>query len=794
MKTTTAIPRILTLPLCVLLFVLGVGVTPATLKSAQPSSPYLDPSQPIDVRVKDLVSRMTLEEKVAQVKSAWAERLPLLGGMLDDPAKMDTHFGNGIGIVNMDFEANVGQTVQWRNGLQNYLRTKTRLGIPAIFDDEAHHGLLLSDSDCFPDSIAQACSWNPSLLESIYTYIADQARSRGTTLVLAPVVDVARDPRWGRTGETYGEDPYLCGILGSAVVRGFQGSSDGSIAPNHVGATLKHFTGHGQSEGGINQGPSDYGPRILREAHMEPFRLIIQNARPAAIMAAYVEIDGIPAHANPWLLKDVLRDEWHYDGIVVSDFLGIDQLWRKHHVEPDQEHAAARAFNAGVTVDLPYGINYAHLPELIKENAVQMADLDAAVARVLTLKFKLGLFDEGPIDLAKARTHAAREEGRALALRAAEESMVLLKNENGLLPLPFGGSTPCKKIALIGPCAATNYLGDYSSTPDKNVTLLDGLKAKVGDRAEILYARGCLLTKSPDPVDLDSPPPAAGVLLPTGAENRQLIEAAVKVAERADVVIAAVGESEAFSLESGRDENVFGDMSDLNLQSNQDDLVKALVATGKPVIVYLMHGRPLSINWIARNVPAIVDGWFCGEEAGTAFANILFGDVNPSGKITMSTPRSAGQLPIFYNHKPSARALDYVTERDQPLFPFGYGLSYTTFKYGDLRLSDSEIKSDGSTTAEIDVENTGKVKGAEIVQLYIHQQVSSATRPVKELKDFTRVELNPGEKKTVRFTLPASKLAYWNAAMKYGVEPGDFDIMVGASSVDVQSATLTVKE
>lgn len=372
--------------------------------------------------------------------------------------------------------------------------------------------------------------------------------------------------------------------------------------------------------------------------------------------------------------------------------------------------------------------------------------------------------------------------------------MVLLKNENGLLPLPFGGSTPCKKIALIGPCAATNYLGDYSSTPDKNVTLLDGLKAKVGDRAEILYARGCLLTKSPDPVDLDSPPPAAGVLLPTGAENRQLIEAAVKVAERADVVIAAVGESEAFSLESGRDENVFGDMSDLNLQSNQDDLVKALVATGKPVIVYLMHGRPLSINWIARNVPAIVDGWFCGEEAGTAFANILFGDVNPSGKITMSTPRSAGQLPIFYNHKPSARALDYVTERDQPLFPFGYGLSYTTFKYGDLRLSDSEIKSDGSTTAEIDVENTGKVKGAEIVQLYIHQQVSSATRPVKELKDFTRVELNPGEKKTVRFTLPASKLAYWNAAMKYGVEPGDFDIMVGASSVDVQSATLTVKE
>ena len=449
--------------------------------------------------------------------------------------------------------------------------------------------------------------------------------------------------------------------LAVPVVRGFQGSADGSISPNHVAATLKHFTGHGQSEGGINQGPANYSVRVLREFHMEPFRLCIQNAHPAAIMASYVEIDGIPSHANPWLLKEVLRDEWHYEGIVVSDWWGIDQLWKKHLVEPDQKHAALRAFNAGVTEDLPDGTNYGHLAELVREGSIKMDDLDAAVRLVLTLKFKLGLFDEGPIDLAKAKAHAARQEGRTLALHAAEESMVLLKNNLNLLPLKLDH---IRKIALIGPCAAVNYLGDYSSKPDKNITLLVGLKAKVGNQCQILYAPGCKLTKDSDQIRYSNYQNASKVELPAAEDNRAMTEAAVKVASDADVVICAVGESEQFSQEAGSRSP--GDMDDLNLQSNQDELVKALVATGKPVVVYLMHGRPLSINWIAGNVQAIVDGWFCGEEAGNALANILFGDVNPCGKITISYPRSAGQLPIYYNHKPSARSFDYVTEQAKP--------------------------------------------------------------------------------------------------------------------------------
>jgi beta-glucosidase len=682
----------------------------------------------------------------------------------------------------------VEQTVEWRNRVQEYMRTKTRLGIPIIFIDEAHHGLLQKDVDIFPHGIGLSCSWDPALLEAVYAYIGDQARSRGTTLVLSPVVDVTRDPRWGRTGETHGEDPYLCGVLGAAAVRGFQGSATGSVGKDRVAATLKHFSGHGQSESGVNQGPSNYSERVLREFHMESVRMCIERAKPAAIMPSYCEIDGIPSHANAWLLKQVLRDEWGYDGIVVSDWWAIDQLWQKHGVEPDQLHAAQRSFNAGVTVDLPEGTNYAHLTQLVKDGGVKLSQVDAAVGAVLTLKFRLGLFEEGPIDLSLARKRSAREEGRVLARQAAERSMVLLKNENDLLPLRL---SKLQRIAVIGPCAATNYLGDYSGIPAKNVTPLEGIKAKVGDGCEVLYAPGCRLSKKADPVRYSNYQNAGPLELPSAEENRQLIATAAKVAQRADVVICAVGESEQFSQEAGS--RAPGDMSDLGLQSHQEELVRALVATGTPVVVYLMHGRPFAIPWIADHVEALVDGWFAGEQAGHALANILFGDANPSGKLTISYPRSVGQLPIYYNHKPTARAFDYVNEKSKPLFPFGHGLSYTTFTYSSPRLRDARIKAGATTAVEIDVTNTGPVAGDEIVQLYIHQKVSSATRPVKELKDFARISLKPGERHTVKFAIDGSKLSYWNAAMKYGVEAGVFEVMVGRSSVDLQKVELTVE-
>ena len=766
---------------------------------------YKNAKQPVNKRVADLLSRMTLEEKVAQLQTMHAGRPKLNDQLFNNPGLMDSLFKNGMGMMNPAFDETMEQTINARNKLQDYFRTKTRLGIPIIYIDEAHHGLVAREVDVFPHGIGLACSWDKNLLEKIYTHAAKQASIRGTSLVLAPVVDVCRDPRWGRTGETLGEDPYLCGTLGSAIVKGFQGSSDGSIAAAHVAATLKHFAGHGQSEDGDNQGPSNYSLRVIREAHMESFRLCINNAKPAAIMASYNEIDGMPSHANRWLLKDVLRKEWNYGGIVVSDWFGIDQLWNKHFVSPDEKSAALKAFNAGVTSDLPYGKNYRHLPDLVKEKKISMAALDSAVAKVLELKFKLGLFEQGPIDLEKAKENAANIEGRSLALKIAEESMVLLKNApvgssaENLLPIK---KDQYKKIALVGPMAATNYLGDYSGLPVKNVSLLEGIKSKAQEnKIEVLYAKGCAITANGDTISQNNYQYIDTIIFPSKEENARLIDEAVKTAQQSDLVIVAVGENEQLVRETWGP-NHFGDMTDLQLQSQQNDLVKAMVATGKPVIVYLMHGRPLAIPWIVQNVPAIVDGWFMGEEAGNAIANILFGDVNPSGKLTITYPKTVGQIPVYYNHKPSAQYFNYVTEDKKPLFPFGYGLSYTSFEYSKPRLilpQQHQKHSLASTepteiygTVEVDVTNTGKMKGDEIVQLYVHQKVSSVTRPVKELKDFTRVTLEPGEKKTLSFTIDASKLAYWNADMQYGVEEAPFEIMVGPNSADVQKVDLKV--
>jgi beta-glucosidase len=761
---------------------------------------YKDATQPIAKRVTDLLSRMTLEEKVAQLRTMHAGRPKLDDKLFNNTSKLDSLFKNGMGMMNPAFDETMETTITARNRLQDYIVHKTRLGIPIIFIDEAHHGLVQRQVDVFPHGIGLSCSWDANLLEKIYTHAAKQARVRGTSLVLAPVVDVCRDPRWGRTGETLGEDPYLCGTLGSAIVKGFQGSADGTIAVDHVAATLKHFSGHGQSEGGDNQGPANYSLRVIREAHMEPFRLCIKNASPAGIMASYNEIDGVPSHANKWLLKDVLRKEWGYNGVVLSDWFGIDQLYNKHFIAADQKAAALKAFNAGVTADLPYGVNYRYLGQLVKENKISTKALDSAVARILELKFKLGLFDQQqPIDLEKAKQNAAGTDGRKLALQIAEESMVLLKNTNNLLPFK---KDQYKKIAVIGPMAAVNYLGDYSGLPVKNVSLLEGIRNKVQGAAEVLYAKGVRLTTNGDTISQNNYQYIDTIIFPTKEENERLIDEAVKTAQQADAVILAIGENEQFSRETWAP-NHFGDMDNLNLQSQQIELAKAIVATGKPVVVYLMHGRPLAIPWIAQQAPAIVDGWFMGEEAGNAFANILFGEVSPSGKLTITYPRSTGQIPVYYNHKPSAQYFNYVMQDKSPLFPFGYGLHYTSFNYSKPRvLLAAATKKMGGTsmqpsarvygTVEVDVTNTGNMKADEIVQLYIHQKVSSVTRPVKELKDFTRITLDPGETKKVSFTIDAGKLAFWNADMQYVVEDGIFECMVGPSSADVQKVELKV--
>ena len=736
---------------------------------------YRDSHLAIQQRVNDLLARMTVEEKVAQLRSTWSAHPKVTDALLADPHKMDSLFGQGIGMINPDFDNNLEQSIRFRNAIQHYLRSHTRLGIPAIFLDEAHHGLLAQKADVFPTSIGLACSWDTLLATAIYTYVAGQASARGTNMVLAPVIDVDRDPRWGRSGETFGEDPYLNGLMGSAVVRGFQGSSDGTIAPDHVGATLKHFTGHGEPEGGVNQGPADYPERVLRSFHMEPFRLAVARVHPAGIMAAYVEIDGVPCHANAWLLKDVLRKEWNYKGVVVSDWWGIDQLYQKHLVAPDRKTAAQMAFDAGVTVDLPMGSNYA---ELVNNKQVSIADLDKAVRDVLVLKFKLGLFDHyDEIHMENAIARIGRPEGRALSLKAAEESMVLLKNDHHLLPL---GKGRYHKIAVVGPCAAVDYTGDYSGVSLHAVSLLEGIRNK---GVEVVYAKGVDLSQNGDTISMNNFQYIDPLVLPSPEANLRKIDSAVAVAKDADIIICAVGENEQYSREAEAP-NHYGDNASLDLPADQDALIKAMVATGKPVIVYLSHGRPLSVNYAAAHADAIVDGWFTGQESGNAFANILFGDVNPSGKLTISIPRSVGQVPIYYNHKPSAQFLPYVTESNTPLFPFGYGLSYTNFTYSPLRLDRNKVS--------VDVTNSGTMAGDEIVQCYIHQKVSSVTRPVKELKGFSRISLHPGQTKTVSFIIDRSNLVFWTKDNKYDVEPGVFEIMIGSSSVETQKIDLIV--
>lgn len=746
---------------------------------------YKNRALPIEIRVRDLLSRMTPEEKAAQLRSTWSVIPRVDEKLLDDPRKMDSLFGQGLGMINPDFDNTPEQQVAFRNRLQHYFRTKTRLGIPVIFLDEAHHGLLAQQVDVFPTSIGLACSWDTALVSRIYAYVARQVASRGGAMVLAPVVDVTRDPRWGRTGETYGEDPFLCGMMGAAAVRGLQGSGDGRILAGHVAATLKHLTGHGQPIGGVNQGPADYSERTLREFHMEPFRLVIAGSKPAGLMAAYVDIDGIPCHANRWLLNDVLRGEWGYHGLVVSDWWGIDQLYQKHRVAADKRNAALQAFQAGVTVDLPMGANYAELPGLVRAGKIRMEELDNAVGLVLRLKFKLGLFDDTmAISLDAARAEIGRPAGRELALKAAEESIVLLKNDPAILPLD---KNKLKKIAVIGPCAAIGYTGDYSGVPVHSVSILEGIRRQFS--GAVVYGKGVDFSRNEDSLSfLNSE--ESGLIVPPDAEhNRRMIDSAVQVARDADVIVCAIGENEQYSRESEGQRHL-GDESDLNLPAGQDELVRALAATGKPVILCLLHGRPRVIGEAVAHARAVLDGWYAGEEEGNAFARILFGEVCPSGKLTISIPRSVGQLPVYYNHKPGEHFFPYVQEKATPLYPFGFGLSYTTFRYSGLRVDPVAGAGPVVARASVEIMNTGNREGDEIVQLYVHPKLASVTRPVKTLKGFRRVTLKAGEMRTVSFGVTREMLSYWDREMRFRAEAGEYEVMVGGSSAGVQTVLL----
>jgi beta-glucosidase len=749
---------------------------------------YLNPALTVKERVKDLLSKMTLDEKVAQLMGLWNGGVEdFKPDLFNDPVKMKEIFGKGCHSIH-PAPFKIKETVEQRNKIQKYLVEETRLGIPAIFVDEGQHGMMRPESTVFPQAIGLACSWDTKLYKEVYSVIAHEMRSRGTHFVLSPVIDVCRDPRWGRVEETYGEDPYLNGILSCAAVRGLQGSDTGKVKSKNVAATLKHLWGHGQSEGGQNQGPSNYSLRVLFDYHLPPFMMCIKNVKPVAVMPSYNEVDGVPSHANKWLIKELLRKDMGFSGLVVSDYYGADQLYNKHFVAKDGKDAARISFNSGIQYEFPQANLYKYLPELLKEGKVKLADIDKAVKQTLKLKFELGLF-ENPYVSAENATKISRDQAhRVLALKAARESIVLLKNEN-LLPLK---KRKYKKIAVIGPCAGDPYFGGYAGEPYKKTGLFDGIKNKAGKTAEVLYAEGCRLTTN---LTLSYFNWKYDEIVFAGRkENLKLIKEAVSVAKKADIIILALGENEHLCREAWAKTHI-GDNMTLDLFGEQEELADAIISLGKPVVLYLMNGRPLSINKLAKKVSAVLEGWYMGQETGIAAADIIFGDVNPSGKLTITVPKSAGQLPMFYNHKPSAQFMDYISQDINPLYHFGYGLSYTKFAYGEPRLKKTVIKPDGSTNVSIEVTNKGKIAGDEIVQMYIRDKVSSVTRPVKELKGFQRISLKPGETKTVKIDITPNKLAFHNIDMKYVVEPGEFEIMVGSSSrdEDLRKTVLVVK-
>lgn len=756
--------------------------------AAQSVPPYRDPKLPVEQRVADLLSRMTLDEKTAQLVGTWQTGLPQTssarfvdssGKFLPDRAAIALK--NGLGeMTRPSNQREPREEADFTNTMQKWLREHTRLGIPVIFHEECLHGDVAPRGTSYPQAIALASTWDPTLVHDVFAATAAEVRARGAQQCLTPVLDLARDPRWGRTEETYGEDPYLVSRIGVAAIEGFQGSGP-FVDKEHVIATAKHFAVHGQPEGGTNAAPGNYSERVIREYFLKPFQQAVEEAGVGSVMASYNEIDGIPSHSNKHLLDDILRQEWGFRGMVVSDYFGITQLRTLHHVVDSDAAAAKMALEAGVDVELPSADAFTHLEDMVKSGDVSEIYIDRAVARILRMKFLTGLFDDPYVDPDYAEKITNDAQHGELSLKAAHEALTLLKNDGNLLPLD---KTKYKRVAVIGPNAADVHLGGYSGEPAHSVSILQGIKNKLGSNADVLYSEGCKITESTPVWEADK------VVLGDPALNAKRIQEAVKVAQKADVIILALGGNEQTSREEWAEDHL-GDRDNLDLLGNQDDLARAILGTGKPVVVVLLHGRPNSINYIAENVPAILDGWYVGQEGGTAIADVLFGDYNPGGHLPITVPHSVGQLPDYYYQKPSAKR-GFLGDTVKPLYPFGWGLSYSTFQYANLRLAPSTIGTQGETTVSVDVTNTSRVRGDEVVQLYIRDEVSSVTRPVEELRGFQRITLDRGETRTVNFKLGLDGLSLLNRDMHRVVEPSNFKIMVGSNSVDLISTELKV--
>ena len=748
---------------------------------------YKDSTQSVTDRIADLIGRMTTEEKVAQVTAVWADKHKMEDEELNfDPSKAEAVMPHGIGHVTRPSELTGGgdpgrtgeQEIAYVNAIQQWLVENTRLGIPALMHEESLHGLAAKDATSWGQPISVAATFNRELTRRLYATAARQAASRGAHVVLTPVVDVARDPRWGRVEETLGEDPYLAAQIGLQAVLGFQGD-DEQWDEGEVFATLKHMAGHGEPEGGNNIGPAHISERTLREVFLYPFRYIIDNGKVRNIMASYNEVNGVPSHANGWMLNDVLRGEWGYEGAVVSDYFAVKELHTRHAVAATLKEAAIRAISSGVDIELPDREAFPYLVEAVDQGELDEAILDRAVGRILKQKFDRGLFEHPYTEPGTALSNTPTDD--ALVREAGSEGMILLKND-GVLPLAGDNLT----IAVVGPNADKVLLGGYSDEPQHFVTLRQGLEAYAGaNDAIVIYSEGTRLT---EPGSWYKDP----VVAVSAEDDRARIQQAVKDVAEADVIILAVGGNELTSREAWAESHL-GDRPSLELMGTQNELIDAMAGLGKPMVGLVFGGRPLNITNLVEKSDAVFQCFYLGQETGHSVADVLFGKVTPSGKLPISIPRSAGHIPAYYNYKPTARR-GYLFENVNALYPFGYGLSYTDFEIGLPELAEEQIPTDGSTTVSVRVTNTGDRPGKEVVQLYIRDEYSTVTRPVKELRGFEKVYLAPGETKTVTFELGPEQLEYLNQEMNYAVEPGTFQIMIGNSSrtEDLRQVTLTV--
>lgn len=784
--------------------VAGLAVVPAAALGqnaggAGKAAIYKQAGAPVEARVDDLIKRMTLDEKIAQMQCVWQQKAALQNSDSSfSPEKARAAHPHGMGMFGRPSDRQLGaaatvagdagavahrgprETAEYVNAVQKWAMEGTRLGIPVLMHEEALHGYVAREATSFPQAIGLASSFDPALVERIFSVAAREMRARGTNLALAPVVDVAREPRWGRIEETYGEDPHLCGVMGKAAVIGFSGTTL-PLAPDKVYATLKHMTGHGQPESGTNIGPANVGERTLREDFFPPFEKLIRETKIAAVMPSYNEIDGIPSHANRWLLTDVLRKEWGFKGVTVSDYMAVNELITRHSLAATPKEAALRAVKAGVDIETPDPLGYLKLAELVREGKISTAEIDAIVRRILKLKFEAGLFENPYADVARADARTATPDAIALALEAARRSAVLLKNDKGLLPLQPG---KVGKLLVLGTHAKDTPIGGYSDVPRHVVSVYEGLEKEAKAQGfSLSYSEGVRLTEGrvwgQDKIVFTEP-----------AVNAKLIADAVQAAKSADTIVMVLGDNEQTAREAWAD-NHLGDRTGLDLIGQQNDLARAIFALGKPTVVLLLNGRPLSVNLLAQQADALLECWYMGQETGHAVADLLFGRANPGGKLPVSIARDTGQLPMFYNRKPSSRR-GYIDGTTTPLYPFGFGLSYTRFEMSAPTLQASSIGVNGSTRAQVQVRNVGTRRGDEVVQLYIRDDVSSVTRPLLELKGFQRVTLEPGEARTVSFDIKPTDLWFWNAEMKRVVEPGTFTIFAGPNSVDLKKTTLTV--